>query len=183
MEIDNNKVNKSNKLLVVLVSIMSVVTLATLSALGFVFYKGYAEKNTNQTIIDSDESTLAIEELYTYYFATSEYVEKYGNYATAVYPIVKSSYISDEDKTKVANLTNDFIFYSQSFSAQPVTHQDYLFEEHFSKLQMSAEQFADYIKEYLYKEETVYLTFIKNSFSDTRIHLDTMNEFRKQNYN
>ena len=176
---DNVK-KKGNRLLVVLVSVMSVVTLSVLGVLGVVLYKGYASEsdsvnvNTNFShIVVDDES---------YYDKVKEYLDAYVSYAEKVYPVILKGNMTDADKEVSLKYTNEFILYSQEFSASPVTYEDDLLDDNFFDFKMSAQNFADYAKSYLYKDEKVYINFMKNSFKDTQIHVDTIAEIENKYY-
>ena len=172
-----NVQKKKSKLIITLITVIGVTCLGIL----IFSYDSYASFFKTSDKASSAENAGINDEFY-YYDEVTSYVNTYVNYITAIYPTVMNGDVNHSNEESILKATNDFLLFSQSFSAEPSNETDELFRDHFRKLQTDAEGIANYIKDYLFKEEDVYLKFIKNNYKNTQIHLDTMNEFRKLHY-
>lgn len=176
---DNVKKKGNNKLLVALVSVMSIVMVGVL---GVILYKGYASESVDSSIFGESFDDSYDGYNYSYYNDVTEYLNTYVAYVEKVYPVVLKGNMTDVYKEDVIYRTNEFMMYSQSFTATPITAEDDLLYDNFFDFKLSAENFADYVKSYVFKEEKVYLDFMKNSFKDTEINIDTIAQIEKTYY-
>lgn len=145
------------------------------------FVVGCGSENVNSSDMDSEvvtESNENTESMYKYNTAT--YAFDYTEFANSVYnPIMANE---NYDKEDLINRTNAFLLYTQEIDFKPVTDADYMLKEHFDDFVFDAKSVAEYSLDYLYKGDSVYKDFMKNSYSNAIIKMDTIVELEKKYY-
>lgn len=149
-------------------------------------YKDYRGESTTSSVSDdavlmSDEEFLA--SMRKSYFNEVEYtVSQWSDFASISYREVQKGLVDDSNREKIITQANELLFEIQSFNAEPVTDEDYIFYEHAEDFFYDAEKYIEYTLQYIQKEESVYRTFQKDSYDNIMIHLDTLIRLEEKYY-
>lgn len=190
---ESGNVKKKNKLMITVVAIIGAMCL--FGAVGLLLYKGYAnETSDTETALNKEVeldsvSTLNVDsegnvdiDNESYYNQVKGFFDETVKFHEATYDDIFMMRVTDSNRERLNQITNDYIIFLQSFNPSPVTDADKILHENVTDAKYDMEQVAYHALQFIHTGEMTHKRLHRDYFVKFKVHVETIKAVEEQYY-